>query len=163
MPCDRREKEGDHRKTGCGDTNKRSGFYLHGGSLPGSSGCIDIDNSGINTFLSTLGGYKSVISVKVEYKHAAPSVGAAKRGLGRFTYPTKDGKPIGGSDDAASPEKKLPPKPEQPKPEKKPKPQTKPKSKQKGSGKKTGSLWHSSEEMFAGYDLEDEDAIDQLL
>jgi Domain of unknown function (DUF4157) len=156
---------------GCGDTSKRSGFYLHGGSLPGSSGCIDIDNRGISTFLSTLGSYKSVIPVKVKYKYAAPTVGTVQRGIGRFTYPTKDGKPIkdpsiwdrikaiGGGDDAAPPEQKLPPKPEQPKPAKKPKSQTKPKSKQKESGKKTGLLWHSNEEMFAGYDLDEEDSI----
>lgn len=159
-------------KTGCGDTKKRSGFYLHGGSLPGSSGCIDIDNSGINTFLSTLGGYKSVIPVKVKYKHPAPTVGAAQRGLGRFTYPTKDGKPIKdpswgdrfraiwGSDDEAPQEKKLPPKPES---EKKPKPPKKPKPRQKGTGKKSGLLLHNTEEMLAGDALNDKDIQDLLL
>jgi lipoprotein-anchoring transpeptidase ErfK/SrfK len=36
-------------------------------------------------------------------------------------------------------------------------------SKPKGSSKKTSSLWHSNEDMFAGYDLDDEDAINLLL
>ena len=167
-----------HRKTllpakaGCGDTKKRSGFFLHGGSLPGSSGCIDIDNSGISTFLSTLGGYKSVIPVKVTYKHAAPTVGSAKRGLGRFTYPTKDGQPIkdpsiwdriraiGDGNDEAPQEKKLPPKP---KPERKPKSPKKPKPGQKGTGKKSRLLPHNTEEMLAGDALTDKDMQDLLL
>jgi hypothetical protein len=79
---------------GCGDTARRSGFYLHGGSLPGSSGCIDIDNDGINSFLGLVGGYKATIPVKVKYTHPAPTVSGPVRGLGKFTYPTKDGKPI---------------------------------------------------------------------
>lgn len=82
-------------KKGCGNTHTRSGFYLHGGSLPGSSGCIDIDNGGVNTFLSLLAGYRKSIPVTVKYTHAAPSVSPAQGAAGRFTYPTdENGKPI---------------------------------------------------------------------
>ena len=156
-------------KAGCGNTQKRSGFYLHGGSLPGSSGCVDVDNTGVNTFLSTLAGYKSVIPVKVKYKHPAPTVGTGTRAVGRFTYPTKGGKPIkdpsiwdrlraiSGSDDEAPQEKKLPPKP---KPDKKPKSPTKPKPSLKGTGKKSGLLLHNTEEMLAGDSLNDKDMQD---
>ncbi|MGC3992792.1 MAG: DUF4157 domain-containing protein [Propionicimonas sp.] len=80
---------------GCGNTAKRSGFYLHGGSLPGSSGCIDIDNDGIDSLLKLLVGYRKDIPVKVTYTSAAPSVGWGTRRLGGFTYPTDDkGRPI---------------------------------------------------------------------
>jgi hypothetical protein len=80
---------------GCGNTAKRSGFYLHGGSLPGSSGCIDIDNDGIDALLKLLAGYRKDIPVKVRYTAAAPSVGWGTRRVGGFTYPTDDkGQPI---------------------------------------------------------------------
>ena len=80
---------------GCGNTGKRSGFYLHGGSLPGSSGCIDIDNDGIDALLKLLGGYRKDITVRVRYTAAAPSVGWGTRRVGGFTYPTDDkGQPI---------------------------------------------------------------------
>ena len=80
---------------GCGNTAKRSGFYLHGGSLPGSSGCIDIDNDGIDALLKLLVGYRKDIPVKVRYTAAAPSVGWGTRRVGGFTYPTDDkGQPI---------------------------------------------------------------------
>jgi hypothetical protein len=81
-------------KAACGNTAARSGFYLHGGSLPGSSGCIDVDNDGIDDLLNKLAGYKSDIEVTVRYTKSAPSVGTGQRALGRFTYPTKNGKPI---------------------------------------------------------------------
>lgn len=153
----------------CGDTKRRSGFYLHGGSLPGSSGCIDVDNSGINTFLGELGNYKPAIPVTVRYTHPAPAVGAGTRGLGRFTYPTKDGKPIkdpsiwdrfksiGGSDDA--------PPPAQPKAEPKaaPKPSKKPRAKRRHRGARSdaGSLAPDAGQFaanaLAGDDLADLD------
>ena len=80
---------------GCGVTSKRSGFYLHGGSLPGSSGCIDIDNDGIDNLLKLLVGYRKDVPVRVTYTAAAPTVSGATRTLGGFTYPTDDkGKPI---------------------------------------------------------------------
>lgn len=80
---------------GCGSTTTRSGFYLHGGSLPGSSGCIDVDNDGIDGLLKLLTGYRKDIPVKVAYSKAAPSVGWGTRRLGGFTYPTDEhGRPI---------------------------------------------------------------------
>jgi len=80
---------------GCGSTARRSGFYLHGGSLPGSSGCIDIDNDGIDALLKLLLGYRKDIPVKVAYTAAPPAVGWGTRRLGGFTYPTDDrGRPI---------------------------------------------------------------------
>jgi hypothetical protein len=80
---------------GCGDTVRRSGFYLHGGSLPGSSGCIDIDNDGIDALLKLLVGYRKDIPVKVTYTAPPPTVGGNTRRLGKFTYPTDaKGRPI---------------------------------------------------------------------
>jgi hypothetical protein len=80
---------------GCGNTARRSGFYLHGGSLPGSSGCIDIENDGIDALLKLLVGYRKDITVKVTYTAVPPSVGWGTRRLGGFTYPTDDqGRPI---------------------------------------------------------------------
>jgi hypothetical protein len=71
----------------CGNTKARSGFYLHGGIVPGSSGCIDIGNDGITGIIPLLQGYKSPIKVTVKYLHDAPSVGTIKRAIGRYTYP----------------------------------------------------------------------------
>jgi hypothetical protein len=71
----------------CGNTSTRSGFFLHGGIMPGSSGCIDIGNSGFNDLVALLQGYRSAVVVRVRYPHPAPTVGAVDRALGRFTYP----------------------------------------------------------------------------
>lgn len=73
----------------CGDTASRSGFYLHGGIMPGSSGCIDIGNLGFKKLVDLLVGYVDQIAVTVRYAAPAPDVGAVGRALGRFTYPTK--------------------------------------------------------------------------
>jgi hypothetical protein len=75
---------------GCGNTARRSGFYIHGGHLSGSSGCIDIGNSGISALLTHLAGYRRQIVVKVLYRHPAPSVGAFGRAVGGFTYPGQE-------------------------------------------------------------------------
>lgn len=74
-------------RSGCGSTRARSGFYLHGGSLPGSSGCIDIGNSGMDSVLDLTKGFTGAVTVTVKYAHPAPEVGAAERATGRFTYP----------------------------------------------------------------------------
>jgi hypothetical protein len=71
----------------CGDTRSRSGFYLHGGVLPGSSGCIDIGNDGVEKLVGLLAGYKADVFVTVKYTAPPPSVGGVKRAIGRFTYP----------------------------------------------------------------------------
>lgn len=75
------------RSPHCGNTSRRSGFYIHGGSLSGSSGCIDIGNSGIASLLTHLAGYRRTITVTVRYRHPAPSVSRAQRALGGAVYP----------------------------------------------------------------------------
>ncbi|GAC1621933.1 MAG: hypothetical protein NVS4B5_14030 [Vulcanimicrobiaceae bacterium] len=71
----------------CGSTASRSGFYLHGGIMPGSSGCIDIGNDAITKVVDLLVGFTDPIHVFVKYTVAAPAVGRVERGLGRFMYP----------------------------------------------------------------------------
>jgi hypothetical protein len=75
---------------GCGNTARRSGFFIHGGSLAGSSGCIDIGNAGVTGLLPHLTGYKNKIVVTVRYRHPAPAVGTLGRALGGFTYPGQE-------------------------------------------------------------------------
>jgi RHS repeat-associated protein len=70
-----------------GDPSRRSGFYVHGGRLDGSSGCIDIGNSGIEKLAESLAGYRGPIDIDVHYKGPAPDVGSIKRIEGRFVYP----------------------------------------------------------------------------
>lgn len=77
-------------RRGCGNTATRSGFYLHGGVMPGSSGCIDIGNSGIGTLVGLLRGYRGQVVVTVRYRHPAPNVSMVDRALGRFTYPGQE-------------------------------------------------------------------------
>ena len=72
---------------GCGNTKKRGGFYLHGGIMPGSSGCIDIGNKGFEKLLLQLKGYRKSVKITVNYRHNAPYVGPIGRALGGFTYP----------------------------------------------------------------------------
>ncbi|MGW2254966.1 eCIS core domain-containing protein [Kitasatospora sp. NPDC001660] len=74
---------------GCGNTKTRSGFYLHGGVMPGSSGCIDIGNTGVDRLLALLPGYTGKITVTVKYTATPPDVGTVGRAVGRFTYPKK--------------------------------------------------------------------------
>jgi hypothetical protein len=73
----------------CGSTSARSGFYLHGGVMTGSSGCIDIGNAGITTVIDKLMGFVSPVPVKVRYTKPAPSVGTLQRKAGEFMYPGK--------------------------------------------------------------------------
>lgn len=59
----------------CGHANSRSGFFLHGGWLAGSSGCIDIGTN-FNELADFLTGYKRPVTVKVSYeRRTAPPVG----------------------------------------------------------------------------------------
>jgi len=73
----------------CGSTAARSGFYLHGGVMTGSSGCIDIGNSAISDVVQKLLGYTSPVRVTVKYTKPAPSVGTFGRAAGRFMYPSQ--------------------------------------------------------------------------
>lgn len=62
------------REGPCGNANRRSGFFLHGGLLAGSSGCIDIGTN-FDTLADFLDGYRRPITLTVEYSQPAPSVG----------------------------------------------------------------------------------------
>lgn len=73
----------------CGDTAARSGFYLHGGIMTGSSGCIDIGNSGITEVVEKLRGYTKPVTVIVKYTNTPPEVGVLGRAAGRFMYPAE--------------------------------------------------------------------------
>jgi Protein of unknown function (DUF2778) len=78
----------------CGDTATRSGFFLHGGVMPGSSGCIDIGNGPFSALVQHLVGYRAPVVVTVRYTQPPPDVGPVDRAAGRFMYPghgkTKD-------------------------------------------------------------------------
>lgn len=80
---------------GCGNTSSRSGFYLHGGIMPGSSGCIDVGNSGFRDIAKQLQGHKGKVRVQVQYTQPAPQVNALQRALGRFTYPGQENPTLG--------------------------------------------------------------------
>lgn len=71
----------------CGKTGARSGFFLHGGVMPGSSGCIDVGDAAFSSFVQHLLGYRSAIVVTVRYSKPPPDVGAVDRAAGRFMYP----------------------------------------------------------------------------
>jgi Protein of unknown function (DUF2778) len=71
----------------CGNTGARSGFFLHGGVMPGSSGCIDIGDGAFSSFVQHLLGYTAAIVVTVRYSQPPPTVGVLERAAGRFMYP----------------------------------------------------------------------------
>jgi hypothetical protein len=71
----------------CGSTASRSGFYLHGGVMTGSSGCIDIGNAAVTSVVQNLMGYTKPVKVTVKYTVPAPTVGPLDRAAGRFMYP----------------------------------------------------------------------------
>ncbi|OMQ30169.1 DUF2778 domain-containing protein [Ensifer sp. 1H6] len=62
------------RQGPCGNARGRSAFFLHGGLLRGSSGCIDIQTS-FDELAAFLGGYRKPVTLKVEYTDAATRVG----------------------------------------------------------------------------------------
>lgn len=72
----------------CGNTGSRSGFYLHGGVMAGSSGCIDIGNSAITEVVDKLMGYTKPVKLTVKYSKPPPGVSALDRAAGRFMYPS---------------------------------------------------------------------------
>ncbi|MEU1668402.1 DUF4157 domain-containing protein [Streptomyces sparsogenes] len=76
---------GHLRQGPCGDVAKRDGFFLHGGNLSGSSGCIDVggDFDSLATFFT---GYRKPVSVSVEYKKPSPSVGVVTGLSGAVAY-----------------------------------------------------------------------------
>ncbi len=62
------------REGPCGNANARSGFFLHGGILAGSSGCIDIGGR-FDELADFLDGYPRPITVTVAYEREPPSIG----------------------------------------------------------------------------------------
>lgn len=62
------------RQGPCGNARGRSAFFLHGGLLRGSSGCIDIQTS-FDELAAFLRGYGRPVTLKVAYSDAATRVG----------------------------------------------------------------------------------------
>lgn len=58
----------------CGNTQNRGSFFLHGGLLAGSSGCIDIGTN-FDELAEFLRGYRRPIVVEVQYTTDTPRVG----------------------------------------------------------------------------------------
>jgi hypothetical protein len=76
-----RPKEGP-----CGNASKRSGFFLHGGVLAGSSGCIDIGDSHFSELAEWLQGYPLSVTLTVAYEHPALAVGTFTGISGMLAY-----------------------------------------------------------------------------
>ena len=70
----RLDPKGRRREGPCGDANARTGFFLHGGVLAGSSGCIDIGGD-FDQLADFLEGYRTPIQLTVAYEHPPPRVG----------------------------------------------------------------------------------------
>jgi hypothetical protein len=68
------QPRGRLREGPCGSVQGRGDFFLHGGVLAGSSGCIDI-GGGFDQVADFLQGYRRTVVVKVQYKQPPPSVG----------------------------------------------------------------------------------------
>lgn len=58
----------------CGNPRERHSFYLHGGLLAGSSGCIDIGTK-FDELAEFLRGFRGAVMVEVRYKTQTPRVG----------------------------------------------------------------------------------------
>lgn len=68
-----------------GDVTKRSGFFLHGGILSGSSGCIDIGGN-FDTVAEFLNGYTKPVTVTVQYRKPPPVVNFFQGTSGALAY-----------------------------------------------------------------------------
>jgi hypothetical protein len=58
----------------CGNPHKRHSFFLHGGLMAGSSGCIDIGTS-FDELADFLRGYAKPVTIEVKYETTRPRVG----------------------------------------------------------------------------------------
>lgn len=58
----------------CGSAKSRNAFFLHGGILAGSSGCIDVGGN-FDKLADFFTGYKRSVTVTVAYTDPPPSVG----------------------------------------------------------------------------------------
>ncbi|MEU4217124.1 hypothetical protein [Actinoplanes sp. NPDC026623] len=70
---------------GIGDVYKRTGFFLHGGILAGSSGCIDIDGN-FDTVVEFLQGFRKPVTVSVRYGNDPPVPGFLQGTSGLLAY-----------------------------------------------------------------------------
>jgi len=70
---------------GVGDVYARNGFFLHGGILSGSSGCIDV-GGGFSTIVDFLAGYTKPIRVTVQYRNDPPVVNFFQGTSGALAY-----------------------------------------------------------------------------
>ena len=70
---------------GIGDVYKRTGFFLHGGSLAGSSGCIDVGGH-FDTLVEFLQGYRKPVIVTVSYRNEPPVPGFLQGTSGWVAY-----------------------------------------------------------------------------
>jgi uncharacterized protein DUF4157 len=68
-----------------GSTNTRSGFFLHGGIMGGSSGCIDIGGD-FASLADWLAGYRRAVPLTVKYEHAGQNVGVFTGFTGMIAY-----------------------------------------------------------------------------
>jgi hypothetical protein len=83
-------KLGPVREGPCGDkggANTRFGFYLHGGLLAGSAGCIDIDGD-FDKLADFLAGDRRTVIVTVKYTQPPRSVGYVTGMGGMMAYRT---------------------------------------------------------------------------
>ena len=71
-------KQGRVNEGPCGNANKRSEFFLHGGLLAGSSGCIDVGGD-FATLADYIEGYGRSIVLTVGYEHGLRPPGAETR------------------------------------------------------------------------------------
>ena len=69
----------------CGNANKRKDFFLHGGILAGSSGCIDIGGN-FSQLADFLSGYRRPVVLTVSYTEPPPSVGVFTGLAGAVAY-----------------------------------------------------------------------------
>lgn len=71
---------------GCGDTSKRSAFFLHGGVLRGSAGCVDVGTS-MDELAARIKGYKKEIPFSVAYSASAgTTLSSCETMLGELFY-----------------------------------------------------------------------------
>ncbi|SCL34940.1 hypothetical protein GA0070624_5124 [Micromonospora rhizosphaerae] len=90
-----------------GDVTQRGGFFLHGGLLSGSSGCIDVGGD-FDAIVDLLQGYTKPVTVTVRYRNEPPVVnffqgtsGALAYGRARFQHGPSFG--LGGEVGAGGP------------------------------------------------------------
>jgi|CXWL01.1.fsa_nt_gi LysM repeat protein len=68
----------------------RSGFFLHGGLMPGSSGCVDIGNDAIGKLAGLLDGYRGKVAITTRYTQPPPKVTWLQKAATGLTYPPQE-------------------------------------------------------------------------